>query len=270
MTARTYAGATPDCSRSEASQRLGSRMVSLASKRVMTQLSRALFAVLTGMSFAALGLVGGCASPGSDPGRPPDAAVAPEEGQCPYRTAYVFWPTKASEDKSPDDVEISQRLGKAYSAFLAQRGITILSDPERAYLLGHVSGTSNVADPAGIVAYLEIRATPDLQGRTHNATQFSKDDHGTMAACSTLIQSPANQIEGVAERAANLAAEHLEPHLDEQCADWQSGSWAEEARLEKIRQELVGEIGRVRREREERQRKQLEIRPAETPPLGSE
>ena len=51
--------------------------------------------------------------------------------------------------------------------------------------------------------------------------------------------------------------EKLFPHGHHKCADWRSGQLEEEARLERIREELVEEIERVRRERVEWKRRKL-------------
>ena len=188
-------------------------------------------------------------------------------GACPYNLMHLdFIFAKHQEGGDPEQRDLSV----AYLTRIAQRLIVFhgfhTSDLQDAYwqIRAHVMRTVDGATAFGTTG---MRAIADFQGKAiRAATGITVSAKGTMSF-EILFESPLDQMATEAALLADRLAAELSPHARIMCDDWIAGQHAEEARLEQIRKELVGEMEEIRRQRaeRERQRKDLVISPDKAP-----
>jgi hypothetical protein len=111
------------------------------------------------------------------------------------------------------------------------------------------------------IGHVRMRAIADFQGKARRY-QFHTSSGETIDH-QYLFETRIDEMDSAAATVADSIAANLSPHARRMCDDWSTGQLGEEARLERIREELVAEIKEVRRQRAERekQRKVLEIAP---------
>jgi hypothetical protein len=135
---------------------------------------------------------------------------------------------------------------------LEQEGYALVGDSLDHYWILATHLMTGSTDEEVFIGHLDLSPVP---GITTAALWEAWEGHG---GASFLIEMPIAELETAAQRAVDWFVKKTLIQTDSLCADWYGGRWDEEARLERVRQELVEEMEHLRRWREQ-QGKQLQL-----------
>jgi len=187
---------------------------------------------------------------------------------CPYMDVYVDrWWAKHTLDGDPGESDVSARALMVFTETLTlDHPFLLVEEVEDAFWVASATVSENVMNPEMTHRYVKIRTLAQSQGEAVRPTYFGDTiDYGF------LFEAPFAERDAYIRGLAHRFADRLLPYAHRLCADWKSVRLEEEARPERIREELIEEIEQVRRERVERERvererrKLLELEVAEPP-----
>lgn len=194
-------------------------------------------------------------------GAAPLAVAYPSAGPpagCPYvRVALDRWPGPGTRGADPGRVELTSRVLRQFAARLPLHGFVLVENVADTYWTVETIAARHLFDADMAHGHVRMRAMADFEGRP---MRYDFSTPGALRDRSALFELPLADLEPSVRRLADQMAAGLWPHARHLCDDWESGRLEEEARLERIRRELVAEIQQVRRGRERgQQRRHLEI-----------
>ena len=186
--------------------------------------------------------------------RSPSPTIATASmNECPYLRIYQSGGIEAGDrPKSSAERALDQRMDSALRRALEQEGYAFVGDSRDHYWILATHLMTSDADEEVFIGNLRLSPVP---GITTAALSEAWEGHG---GASFLIEYRITELEAVAHKAVEWFVKGTLIQTDSLCADWYGGRWEEEARLERVRQELVEEMEHLRRWREE-QRKQLQL-----------
>lgn len=183
---------------------------------------------------------------------------------CPYMKVYVdLWPGNLrSVGGDPDSPDLTNRVLEVMGEGLLDHGFRHAELDEAYWTLeGKIAKPPNNSQVA--FGSVRMRTFADFQGKP---VRHALGMPGELRDYHWIFLQPVFFLDNFVRDLSNSFGEKLFPHAYHMCVDWKSGQLEEEARLERIREELVAEMERIRRER---QRRQLEIE-VDTPDRKSE
>lgn len=182
-------------------------------------------------------------------------------GVCPYSRAHVsWWWLEDTDAGDPWGLDLTSEFLWEFAARLERHGFVVddAASIENAYWIVRAIVVRYLDSPDLAHGWIQMRAMAEFNGRAlrYDFTTTGRDliDNGMLFS----LEVP--ERGAFARKLADEFAAKLAPHMRRMCDDWARGSPEEEARLERIRDELASEIERVRAERSEReQRKRLSV-----------
>lgn len=187
--------------------------------------------------------------------------VAPVE-RCPYMALYpaFWWPSSA--ERNAEERDISERvLSHLAMNLVDDHGFYLVTDVEDAYWLLRAIARERATDRGMAYGFAEMEAFAKFESQPVRVTY---DRPGETVRAGRLLEFPAAELESFLRLVADVFGADLLAHANHMCADWSSGLIEEEARLERIRQELVREMERVRARRAELNLR-IEVEPQDRP-----
>jgi hypothetical protein len=184
---------------------------------------------------------------------------------CPYTDVYVdWWWAKYTLDGDPDRSDLTERVLRVFTdALMLKHRFDLVEDVEDTYWVASANAHRNIMNPEMAHGFVHMRTFADFLG---GAVRPTLHKTGELIELEHLFEVPLVELDAFIRDLAEKYAEKLFPHIRRVCADWSRGRVEEEARLERIREQLVKEIERIRRERAERERRKRLQLEAEEPP----
>lgn len=180
-----------------------------------------------------------------------DYTLGPEQLPCPFREVYLDWHEGKEMEwlgPGPRGVERTKQVIFPFAAQLfSHPDLRVTRDLDEAYwIVNALAMLSHDSDYA--FGKLRMRPITDFHGKARRYSSLTTSDESAIDY-GLLFEYPIADLDSAMKEAANTVAGKLTPHVRKKCADWASGQIEEEARLEKIRAELVEEMTRIRRAR---------------------
>ena len=173
---------------------------------------------------------------------------------CPYMNVYVdFWPRNLrSMGDDPHSPDLTNRVLEVMGEGLLDHGFRHAELDDAYWML---EGKSAKPPNDSQVAYgsVRMRTLTDFEGKP---VRHSLGMPGELRDYHWIFLEQVFFLDSFVRDLSNSFGEKLFPHAYHMCVDWKNGQLEEEARLERIREELAAEMERIRRER---QRRHLEI-----------
>lgn len=203
--------------------------------------------------------------------RPPRAGEESAE-PCPYLKTYLNqWRREDAEGTDPGGRDLSEGVMALFARTLfVEHGFEAADDVNDAYWKVDTVALQSMKDPSVAHGLIHMRTFADFIGR---AVRTSHGVPGELIDYQLLFEQPVVEMPYFTRRLADDFAAKLLPHARHMCRDWSTGQLEEEARLERVREELTDEIKRIRKERaelEQRKRLKLEIEEESAEPSSGE
>lgn len=177
--------------------------------------------------------------------------VGPKRTTCPYRKVFIdWWWAEHSDDGDPNHSDLTEEVLQPFSDRLSLHPEVypdVVGLDDAYWMLTGIASVS-ITDPEYAVGHIRIRAIADFEGKALRHSFASGGERGILDK-GLLFQFPVLSMESSMYQAADEFAGAITPHIQRMCTDWASGQIEEEARLERIRLELVKEMQRIRRAR---------------------
>jgi hypothetical protein len=189
----------------------------------------------------------------------------PSKRFCPYMDVYVdWWWARFTLDGDPDKSDVTERALRVFTdALMLKHGFDLVEDVEDTYWVASANAHKNIMNPEMAHGFVHMRTFADFLG---GAVRPTLHKTGELIELEHLFEVPLVELDAFIRDLAETYAEKLFPHARRLCTGWTSRQVEEEARLERIRKQLIKEIERVRRERAERERRRrLELEAEELP-----
>ncbi|MGH0031935.1 MAG: hypothetical protein ACQGVC_19265 [Myxococcota bacterium] len=189
------------------------------------------------------------------------AAAEPADGPgdaCPYTHVLLDqWPGRGALVDT-ERVRLTSRVMQEFGDRLPEHGFVVVDNVAESYWTVEALAAHHVFDRDMAHGHVRMRAMADFEG---NPMRYGFETRGELRDRSALFELPVADLDRSVRELADRMAAGLWPHARRLCDDWRSGRLEEEARLERIRQELVAEIRAMRGARRDRgqQQRKLEI-----------